>query len=320
MPTRGIPDFVESLGNGVFSIDTDFQRPLFDAAYLVVDQGEVAFIDTGTGLAVPRLLAALQALDLEPEQVRWIIPTHVHLDHAGGVGPLLAHTPNAQVLVHPRGARHLIDPSALFKSATAVYGADEMALSYGDLVAVPADRVIGSHDGQTVSLGSRQLLLIDTPGHALHHHCIWDPVSQGWFTGDSFGLCYRELNVGSRPWALPTTTPVQFDPTTLRQTYQRLLAFQPQCVYLTHFGKRSEVAALGQSLLRLLDDVEALGLRLRQAPERHKALREGLTQLYLDSLKEAGSPLDAPEIMRILALDVELNAQGMACWLDRIAR
>ncbi|HSI49242.1 MAG TPA: MBL fold metallo-hydrolase [Ideonella sp.] len=312
-----MPDFLQDLGHGVYAVDTGFQRPNFDAAYLIVDDGRAAFIDTGTGYAVPRLLASLQALDLTPAQVDWVIPTHVHLDHAGGVGQLMQQLPNAALLVHPRGLRHMLDPGALYQGARAVYGQAEMDRWYGQLVPVPAARAQPSSDGQAIRLGQRTLTLIDTPGHARHHHCIWDPVSRGWFTGDSFGISYRELDVNGLPWTLPTTTPVQFEPDAARNTIARLMAAQPERVYLTHYGALSPVAPLAEALLRLLDEVEALGLALRDHPTRHAALSSALLALYQRDLRAAGSTMAPERVAELLALDVELNAQGMACWLDR---
>jgi glyoxylase-like metal-dependent hydrolase (beta-lactamase superfamily II) len=299
-------------------VDTGFQRPNFDAAYLIVDNGHAAFIDTGTGHAVPRLLASLSAIGLAPAQVDWVIPTHVHLDHAGGVGRLMQQLPHATLLVHPRGLRHLLDPSALYQGALAVYGQAEMDRSYGQLVGVPAERAQASSDGQTLTLGQRTLTLIDTPGHARHHHCIWDPVSRGWFTGDSFGLSYRELDTDGQPWILPTTTPVQFEPDAARTTVRRLMAVQPERVYLTHYGALSPVAPLASALLRLLDEVETLGQALRQHPDRHAALSAALLALYERDLRAAGNTLPPARVAELLALDVELNAQGMACWLDKL--
>lgn len=123
--------FVHPLGDGLYIVDTGFHRPHFDAAYLMVSGGRAAFIDTGTNFSVPRLLAALDDLGLRREAVDYVIPTHVHLDHAGGVGLLMQSLPAATVLVHPRGARHMIDPSALYQGALQVYGQDEMERTYG---------------------------------------------------------------------------------------------------------------------------------------------------------------------------------------------
>lgn len=315
--TTPLPDFVEPLGDGVFAIDTGFHRPRFDAAYLLLHGGRAAFIDTGTNHAVPRLLGALAALGLKRDAVDYVIPTHVHLDHAGGAGLLMRELPGATLLVHPRGARHLIDPSALYQGALAVYGQAEMERSYGTLVGVDAHRVQVSTDGMDLVLGgSRQLHLIDTPGHARHHHCIWDAATRGWFSGDTFGLSYREFDSARGAWILPTSTPVQFEPEALRASVLRMLSFDPACVYLTHYSRVTEVARLGTQLLSLLDAMVAIGERLRHAADRHAALKRELSALYTQSLAAHGIEPTAA-VHELLAMDVELNAQGLAVWLDR---
>lgn len=318
-----LPPYLQPLSHGVYAIDTGFHRDVFDAAYLVVENGRAAFIDTGTNFAVPRLLGALQALGLGVDAVDWVIPTHVHLDHAGGVGLLMQKLPGAQLLVHPRGARHMVDPSKLWAGAMAVYGEAEMRRSYGELLPVPAERVQESHDGQTVELAGRPLLLIDTPGHARHHHCIWDAASRGWFTGDTFGLSYREFDTDKGAWIIPTSTPVQFEPELLRASVQRLLAAQPACMYLTHYGRvgadRADVPRLGTLLLGLLDEMVALGRRVQHAPNRHQALKDGQLEIFSASLSAHGCTHTTAEVASLLAIDLELNAQGMAVWLDRPA-
>jgi len=291
-----LPDFFDDLGGGVYAVDTGFHRPEFDAAYLIVDQGRAAFVDTGTVHAVPRLLAALERLGLPLDAVEWVIPTHVHLDHAGGVGALLQFLPKARVLVHPRGARHLIDPGALYQGALAVYGQAEMDRSYGTLLPVAKERVTESRDGMALELGGRTLELIHTPGHARHHHCIWDPRTRGWFTGDSFGLSYREFDAEGKAWAFPTTTPVQFEPEAMRATISRLLEKSPACMYLTHYGKRLDPARIGGKLLALLDEVVALGHTLREHSGRHEALRLGLNvMIHQRPLDPVASEVVAPE-------------------------
>ena len=314
-----LPAYVTDLGHGIHAIDTGFHRDDFDAAYLLVHGGRAAFIDTGTNFAVPRLLGALAALGLAPEAVDWVIPTHVHLDHAGGVGLLMQHLPQARVLAHPRGARHMVDPSALWNGALAVYGEAEMNRSYGQLKPVAADRVLSSHDGQVLNLAGRELLLIDTPGHAKHHHCLWDATSRGWFTGDTFGLSYREFDTAQGAWIMPTSTPVQFEPEAMRASVQRLLSYQPECLYLTHYSRVGQVPALAKLFLGLLDEVVALGQAVQtQAPTaRHDALKQGLMAIYQNSLAAHGCTLPIQRVTELLAMDVELNAQGMGVWLDR---
>jgi glyoxylase-like metal-dependent hydrolase (beta-lactamase superfamily II) len=314
-----LPDFVEPLGGGVFAVDTGFKRPRFDAAYLVVHNGRAAFIDTGTNHAVPRLLAALAAIGVASDAVEYVIPTHVHLDHAGGAGLLMMHLPRATMVVHPRGARHMIDPTALFQGALEVYGPAEMEHSYGRLVGVDEARVRVSGDGMDLVLGGERVLhLIDTPGHARHHHCIWDAATRGWFSGDTFGSSYREFDNANGAWILPTTVPVQFEPVALRASVQRLMSFAPACIYLTHYGRVGDVPRLAAQMLSVLDGMVAIGQRLRNAPDRHHALMRALTQLYAARLADHGIEPTA-QVLDLLAMDIELNAQGIAVWLDRQA-
>jgi glyoxylase-like metal-dependent hydrolase (beta-lactamase superfamily II) len=312
-----LPPYLEPLSQGLYAVDTAFQRDRFDAAFLLVDNGRAAFIDTGPNPGVERLLGSLQALGLSPHCVDWVIPTHVHLDHAGACGLLMQHLPQATLLAHPRGARHLIDPSALYQGALAVYGEEEMARSYGELLPVPAERVQTSHDGQRIRVGQRELELIDTPGHARHHHCIWDEHSQGWFTGDTFGLSYREFDVDGRPWILPTTTPVQFDHAALKHSVSRMLARKPQWMYLTHYAAVGDVARLGELLLTQLQDMTEAAFACPPGPARHETLKQAFLGIYARSLREHGCEWSEARIAEWLAIDIELNAQGIVIWADQ---
>ena len=321
---RALPDYVASAGDGLYVVDTGFHRPHFDASFLLVDDGRAAFIDTGTAYGLPRLLGALEALALARDAVDWVIPTHVHLDHAGGAGALMRELPHARMLVHPRGARHMVDPRALWDSATRAYGAGGMARSHRKLVPVPAERVSQTHEGMQVQVGRRTLAFADTPGHAKHHHCLWDEASGGWFTGDCFGLSFPELATAQGAWMLPTTTPVQFEPDAMIGTVERLLARRPRWMYLTHFGRiggsEDAVQRLGAQLLDVLRGVIALGERERHRADRaarHAALMRGQLDLYLQSLHAHGGTLSRDALGQLLALDLEVNAQGMAIWLDR---
>jgi len=310
-----LPDFVEPLGPGLYAIDTGFIRPRYDAAYLVVSDGRAAFIDTGTNHALPRHLAALDALGVAREAVDFVMPTHVHLDHAGGAGALMRELPNATLGIHPRGERHMIDPSALYEGALAVYGAEVMARDYGRLVPIPAERVRVLRDGDAVTVGSRTLVAADTPGHARHHHCYWDEASRGWFTGDTFGISLREFDRRGA-WLGPSIVPSQFDPEALRASIARLLARQPRCVYVTHYGRVDAPAALAPSMLALMDRMVAIGLTHRAAPDRRYRLARDFEALYLDSLATHGvTDLDATRTL--IAVDIELSVQGMEVWLDR---
>ena len=309
--------------HAIHTIDTGFNRPRFDAAYLVVEDGHGAFIDCGTNHSLPRMLAALDAAGLKPEQVDWLILTHVHLDHAGGAGELMTKLPNAELVVHPRGARHMIDPSKLWAGATAVYGEEEMQRSYGNgLTPVPAERVIEAEDGHIVDLAGRELVCLDTPGHASHHNAIHDTRSGCVFSGDTFGLSYREFDTAKGPFILPTTSPVQFDPDALHHSIDRILALKPPSVYPTHFGRIEDVDRLGHDLHEQIDAMVAMAQMADalDGQQRHAALKTGLRELYARRATRHGWNGDAARLDDLIGMDVELNAQGLAVWLDRRAR
>ncbi|MCC8537186.1 MBL fold metallo-hydrolase [Xanthomonas axonopodis pv. poinsettiicola] len=304
----------------IHTIDTGFGGAQFDAAYLVVEGQRGAFIDCGTSLSVPHLLAAVQAAGLAPAQVDWLILTHVHLDHAGGAGALLQHLPNARVLVHPRGAPHMIDPTRLIAGATAVYGQEAMARSYGQIVPVPAERVVEAADGQAVLLGERALCTVDTPGHARHHLCVWDARSRSWFTGDTFGLSYRQLDSAQGAFILPTSSPVQFEPETMLHSIARLMEAAPQAMYLTHYGRVESPGRLAQALVQQIHAMTEIALGCAARADRHRCMVAALTALYLERARQHGCRLDDAAVAQLLATDIELNAQGLGCWLDRSAR
>ena len=307
--------------HGIHVIDTGFVRPRLDAAYLLVEKGRGAFIDCGVNHSVPHLLAALDGAGLAPKDVDWLILTHVHLDHGGGAGELLRHLPGARLVVHPRGARHMIDPSRLWAGATAVYGEAEMQRSYGQLVPVAADRVVEAPDGHAVDLAGRRLVCLDTPGHARHHNAIFDPASGCVFSGDTFGVSYREFDTARGPFILPATSPIEFDPPALHRSIDRLVALKPAAIYPTHFGRIEPVAPLARELHAQLDAMVAIGFTARAAgaagADRHHALKAGLRQLYASRAAQHGWAGDAAELDRLLAIDIELNAQGLGVWLDR---
>ena len=303
--------------HGITTIDTGFHRPAFDAAYLIVEQGRAAFVDCGTQHSVPALLAALDAQGLAPEHVDWLILTHVHLDHAGGAGALMRRLLNARLAVHPRGAPHMIDPSRLVAGATAVYGAEEIERSYGEILPVDAQRVVSAGDGHRIDLAGRVLECMDTPGHARHHLCLWDPRSRSWFTGDTFGLSYREFDSARGAFALPTSTPVQFEPKALQDSIRRLLAREPEAMRLTHYGPVGDVARLADDLIVQIEAMVALARAADGHGDRHARLVASLGELYATRAAAHGSPLDAAQTRELLAVDIELNAQGLEVWLDR---
>jgi glyoxylase-like metal-dependent hydrolase (beta-lactamase superfamily II) len=303
--------------HGISAIDAGYKRPLFASIHLLREGDAAALVDIGTNHSVPNVLATLAAEGIECRQVRYLILTHVHLDHAGGAGAMLRHLPNAQVVIHSRGARHMIDPERLTAGAVAVYGETAFAEHYGEIVPIPAQRVIETRDGFTLDFNGRPLVFIDTPGHARHSHCIFDAQSRSFFPGDSFGLSYRDFDVGGQECIFPSTSPTQFDPIAAHATIDRLMSYRPEQMFLTHYSRVIHTERLASDMHRLLDAHVALGERLKDAgPERGRLLEEGVREIILGHIAAHGVALSRESILEIVDMDIELNAQGIGVWLD----
>jgi len=298
-------------------IETHYQRPGLACCYLLQAGDTAALIDTGTSYTTPYILNLLKRRGIARDKVRYIIPTHVHLDHAGGTGQLMAALPEAELVVHPFGARHLINPEKLQAGTIAVYGEDEFKREYGELMPVAADRVIEASDGLTIDLNGRSLICLDTPGHARHHICIWDEQSQGFFTGDTFGIAYPELETDKGPFMLLPSTPVQFDPDTWHRTLARLLGWQPKRMYLTHYGEVQQPQALVETLHREVDAYVQIAQASHSDERPRDRLEEGLWEHCLQRLATHGCKLSRGEIKRLLEMDIGLCAQGLEVWLQR---
>lgn len=307
-------------GNGIIAFDAGYVRPILAAIHMVVENGHVAFIDTGSNDALPNALSALDRLGLDVAAVDYVILTHIHLDHAGGAGSLMQAFPNARLVVHPRGARHMAEPSKLVAGVCAVYGADYVQRVYGEILPIAVERIIEAPDGHVVRLAGRELLCLDTPGHARHHICVVDGKSKGIFTGDMFGLSYRELDVDGRQFIFPTTTPSQFDPIEMRASIHRLLSFAPEAMYLTHYGRLVEVPKKGAELLRHLDVLVDLAQRERESGDlRHQRIKQAMTRYLLAEIRKHGCLLPDSTLLEIWETDLELNAQGLGIWLDSLS-
>jgi glyoxylase-like metal-dependent hydrolase (beta-lactamase superfamily II) len=302
---------------GITAIDADYVRPRLAASHLVVEGGRAAFVDTGTTHTLPNLLGALAARGIDRADVDWVLTTHVHLDHAGGAGALMRALPNARCAVHPRGARHLAEPSKLIEGSIAVYGEERFHALYGEIVPIPEPRLFVTEDGARVTLGGRTFELIHTPGHALHHYCIVDLDHDLIFSGDTFGISYRDFDVNGREFIFPTTTPVHFDPDALCASVDRLMSYAPEKIYLTHYAEVRDLARLAAEMKDRVQAFADLGRRFRAAPERAMKLRNLMYAMLSRWLDEHGFPADEAERHRLLDDDIELNCQGIEVWLER---
>jgi glyoxylase-like metal-dependent hydrolase (beta-lactamase superfamily II) len=303
--------------NGISAIDADYLRPGLAAIHLIVENGKAALVDTGTSSSVPGVLEVLQKKNLAPADVAYVLVTHIHLDHAGGAGEFMRHLPNAKLVVHPRGARHMADPARLVASAMTVYGEAVFKRMYGDIRPIDASRIIEAPDEFRLDFNGRPLLFLDTPGHARHHYCIFDEQSNSFFTGDTFGLSYREFDVDGMEFVFPTTTPVQFDPVAAHASLDRLMSYNPSYAFLTHYGRIAHLARHANELHGLIDAHVSIARKLRNVPDRHAALVEELGELLLRRVVAHGCKLTEERIHSLLRLDVKLNAQGLENWLDQ---
>ncbi len=304
------------VSDGIRVIDAGYFREGLAAVHLVVDQGEAAFVDTAVSHSVPRFLDALDDAGLPRSAVRWVLITHVHLDHAGGAGRLMHELPNAELVVHPRGAPHLIDPQKLVAGTIATYGEAEYARLYGEIPPVDAARVRTVADGETLPLGGRSLEFIHTPGHAMHHYCIVDEANAQIFSGDTFGISYRNFDTANGAFIFPTTTPTHFDPDQAHASIDRLVAYQPREIYLTHFSRVTEIKRLASDLHRDLDEF----VRIAERDDDVAAIRDEIGAYLRERLDAHGCQLPAAVVDDLLELDVRLNAQGLIAWRERIAK
>lgn len=318
--TRNSVASTTNLRNGIVAVDTDYVRPILDASHLIIEAGHAAFVDTGTNNSVPLLLDALRQHDIDVASVDYLFLTHVHLDHAGGTGELLNFLPNAKAVVHPRGVRHLIDPEKLIRGTIAVYGEKRFQELYGGVTPVDAARLIVAEDMQRFELAGRTLECFFTEGHARHHYCLWDPESSGVFTGDSFGVSYREFDTAKGEFIFPTTTPIDFDPAEAHKSVDRVMAYEPGQIYLTHYSRVSDLPRLAGDMHQGIDAFTRIAKEHEGANDRTTAIESKLFDYLLGRLDAHGFGGGVERAHAMLDFDVSLNTMGLDVWLARNAK
>ena len=301
----------------ITQIDTGLIAPGVAACYLLESEAQVAIIETGNFETTERVLSLLEQRNLPRENVRFVIPTHVHLDHAGGASSLMDALPNAELVIHPRGARHMFDPSKLIAGAKVVYGEEKFKALYGDIKPIAEARTIIAEDNSSLLVGNRKLVFRDTPGHASHHFCVWDELSAGWFTGDTFGIAYPRLSNTDKPFLFPTTTPVQFDPELLLSSIELMISYSPKRMYLTHFGCIDVDRSISDKLCHQIKDYVNW---IESQPEQditQESIKLWLIDYTYQLLMQHGSTISMDKFVKIMAMDFELNSQGLLIWHQR---
>ncbi len=303
--------------HGISCIDSGYLRPKMAAIYLLEQNEEIAIIETGTNHSISRVLTLLNKKHIAPSQVRYVIPTHVHLDHAGGAGSMMEIFPNAELIVHPRGARHLVDPSRLMKGVIDVYGQEKYDALYGELIAVSKNRIVEAEDNMELDLAGRKLLVRQTPGHAEHHICIWDELSKGWFTGDTFGVSYQDMIGPESRHIIPTTSPVQFAPEKLINSINLLMSHNPERLYLTHFGLLENPQFYADILCQRIASYCEVAQANRNESKPIEKIEDEIFKKESAQLHKIAPEIDRAQVHELLDMDLNLNAQGLVVWLNR---
>ena len=309
---------VLDIADGIKVIDSGYIRQEMAAIYLLRQGDKIAIIETGTKHSIPKVRQALEKDGLDFYSVAYVIPTHVHLDHAAGAGELMKLCPNAQLVIHPRGARHMADPSKLIAGTVAVYGEEKFNQLYGDIVPIDSNRIIEADDNFVLDFGGRELKFIDTPGHARHHFCIWDRMTESMFTGDTFGISYRDFDNGDEIYIFPTTTPIQFDPYELINSVNKLMKYKPKRICLTHFGAIKPKNKVVEQLIDGINFMSSLGIEYAAQDNAEEKIQNAMMDYFLQELQKMGFT-DQDSCREKLKFDVELNTQGLIYWQQKIA-
>ena len=309
---------VRRIASGVSVIDSGYFSKDFAAIYIIQQNNKVAIIETGTTYSISNVQIALEKIHLSFEDVAYIIPTHVHLDHAGGAGELMKQCQNASLIVHPRGARHMIDPTKLIAGAMAVYGEQKFKKLYGEIIPIEASRVIEADDNFILDFNGRELKFIDTPGHARHHFCIWDKQTESMFTGDTFGISYRDLDHNDEVYIFPSTSPVQFDPEELIKSIHKIMEYNPQRVCLTHFAAIRPTHKVVEQLIDGIHFVSNLAKKYATEDDAKLLIHNDMMSYFLKGFKKIGVK-DLDFCRERLELDVKINTLGLIYWQQNIS-
>ncbi|EJR89643.1 hypothetical protein IKE_06249 [Bacillus cereus VD196] len=310
---------VEKLSSQLYIIDDyDFQREQRTGTYVLLGD-DITLIETSASSSVPFILNGLKDLNINLDAIKNIIVTHVHLDHAGGAGYLMTKCPNATLFVHSRGARHMIDPTKLILGAKAVYG-ESFDKLYNPILPVPAERVCIIGEGDTLKIAAnRTLTFYDTPGHAKHHICVYDSLTNGIFTGDTLGAYYRELTEYGVELYLPSTSPSQFQPEDMLKSKARIKDLNVDCIYFGHYAASTNVSEVYRQFefwLTLFLEKGKEIFRVEKSPvTASNKLANSLFEMVQSYLTQQGVPTTHSIYEYMLRIEMDVNAKGIIQYL-----
>ncbi len=291
----------------IHTIDLEFQgRRHAIASYLVEAPEGPILVETGPGSTLSELKSRVVALGFEPEQIRHIFLTHIHLDHAGAAGWWAEQ--GATVYVHPNGAPHLIDPSRLIRSATRIYG-DEMESLWGAILPAPAEQVVEVKDGTVIEAAGMKVRAWDTPGHASHH--IAYQMAKVLFTGDVAGIRIPEFS-----WIDLPAPPPEFDLELWKASLRRIREIAPTHLLPTHFGPTKDVEEQLAGVERRLDESVSMVQRLLDAGLDRDAIVDRYNLWIRELIGKAGGSEQLADLLEI-ANPKTMSVDGILRYLNR---
>jgi glyoxylase-like metal-dependent hydrolase (beta-lactamase superfamily II) len=294
--------------DGVTAIDTVMcGQERVTSAYLL-DADEPAIVETGPTTSLESLSEGLRTLGIGPEDLAHVVVTHIHLDHAGGAGAVAERFPRAIVWVHERGAPHLADPTKLVSSAARLYGPDRLQALFGPVRPVPSDRLRSMADGDTVTLGGRELRVLYTPGHAGHHVCLVDSRSRAVFVGDALGVFLPDVRV-----LRPATPPPEFDLDLAIHSIGRVAAAEPSMILFSHFGPAEGVPELCDLAVRRLREWTGVVEEATRSSDRVEDVVRALEARAEPELRAHGAQRERYELLS----SYEMNALGILRYLRK---
>lgn len=289
-------------GDGIYLVDSFMGNiPDFTAVYAVTGTEGIALIDTAVSSSADSIMAGLRFLELDVDDVRYVVITHLHLDHAGGAGFLLPILRNATVVADEAAIPHLAEPQRLMESAQRALG--KFAPLYGDLAPIPRERMLAASESMTLDLGSRSLSLLYCPGHARTHWCPVDSASGALFSGDALGVY-----LSSSEMVFPVTPLPDFDVEDMRGTLARLRDLDAPATYFPHFGEGGSSRKLAQDSLDALElIVEIIRQGLSEGQERSRIVDNVLARFPAKEERER----------MLLIGNVQLNLGGISRMLEK---
>jgi len=281
-------------------------NPMTVAVFVVKGRRKTALIDCGFASSHGNVMQGLRQVGVEPSKVDYLIPTHVHLDHAGATGHLLQHMPRAKVVAHERAAPHLVDPAKLVASATAMFG-ERLVKLYGEPIAVDKERIQVVGEESHIDLGGATLTTLYAPGHAPHQISVVHEEEHLLFSADAVGMVFPSF-----PTLLPTTPPPSLDPVQLVATLERLRQTDPKFLLVPHYGVRKDTDLV---LDRTREKVESWVRTVRALNDKNLAPEQIVDEVRKGIMEETGMrPVDFPSFVNIM---IRLSVLGMLAYVQK---